>query len=33
MKHFDDTTDYFWEGKQNWVDDNNVLLGYDYGSS
>lgn len=33
MKYFDNNDNEFWGEKKNWVDENNVLLGYDYGSS
>ena len=30
MKYFDSNTDKFWSSKVNFVDDNNVLVGYDF---
>lgn len=33
MKYFNSTTDSFWGAKVNFVDENNVLVGYEFGAS
>jgi len=33
MKYFDSGTDRFWSMKVNFVDDNNVLVGYDFAAN
>jgi len=30
MKYFDSATDLYWSSKVNFVDENNVLVGYDF---
>lgn len=33
MRYFDSGTDSFWSTKVNFVDDNNVVVGYDFAGS